>query len=56
MKLADLQKIEPKINKNIFDFLNVKSSVNSRQSFGGTSQAMVKLQILQAKKFLKNEK
>jgi argininosuccinate lyase len=53
MKLVDLQKIEPKINKNIFDFLTVKSSVNSRQSYGATSPAMVKLQLTQAKKFLK---
>jgi argininosuccinate lyase len=53
MKLVDLQKIEPKINKNIFDFLTVKSSVNSRQSYGATSPAMVKLQLAQAKKFLK---
>ena len=53
MKLVDLQKIEPKINKNIFDFLTVKSSVNSRQSYGATAPAMVKLQLAQAKKFLK---
>jgi argininosuccinate lyase len=53
MKLSDLQKIEPKINKNIFDFLTVKNSVNSRQSYGATSPAMVKIQITQAKKFLK---
>jgi argininosuccinate lyase len=55
MKLSELQKIEPKINKNIFDFLTVKNSVNSRKSYGGTSPEMVKLQIAQAKNFLKNE-
>jgi argininosuccinate lyase len=55
IKLSELQKIEPKINKNIFDFLTVKNSVNSRKSYGGTSPEMVKLQIAQAKNFLKNE-
>jgi argininosuccinate lyase len=45
MKLGDLQKIEPKINKKIFNFLNVVNSVNSRQSHGGTSPIEVKKQI-----------
>jgi argininosuccinate lyase len=53
MKLGDLQKIEPKINKNIFNFLNVVNSVNSRQSHGGTSPIEVKKQISQALKSLK---
>ncbi len=56
MKLSDLQKIEPKITKDIFNFLTVENSVNSRMSYGGTSPAMIKLQITQAKKFLKYEK
>ena len=53
MKLSDLQKIEPRINKNIFNFLNVVNSVNSRQSYGGTSPIEVKKQISQALKSLK---
>ena len=53
MKLGDFQKIEPKITKNIFNFLNVVNSVNSRQSYGGTSPLAIKNQISQALKTLK---
>ncbi|OFW80688.1 MAG: argininosuccinate lyase [Alphaproteobacteria bacterium RIFCSPLOWO2_01_FULL_40_26] len=52
LKLTDLQKIEKKISKKIFDALLVENSINSRTSFGGTAQHQVKLQITAAKEFL----
>ncbi len=52
LKLADLQKIEKKITKDIFNYLDVKSSVESRNSYGGTSPIQVKKQIDLAKKYL----
>jgi argininosuccinate lyase len=54
LKLADLQKIEKKITKDIFNFLDAKSSIDSRTSYGGTSPVMVKKQIEEAQKYLKN--
>ena len=54
LKLSDLQKIEKKITKDIFNFLDVQSSVNSRTSYGGTSPLMVKKQITDAQKYLKS--
>ena len=53
LSLKEMQKIEPKITKNIFEVLTVENSVNSRQSFGGTSPIVVSTAIKQAKKFLK---
>ena len=53
LKLGDLQKIEKKITKDIFNFLDVKNSVNSRESYGGTATIMVKKQIIEAQKYLK---
>ena len=53
MNLKELQKFEPKITKDIFNYLQVKNSVNSRNSYGGTSIKMVKSQIINAKNYLK---
>jgi argininosuccinate lyase len=53
LKLAEMQKVEKKITKEIFAVLTVESSVASRTSFGGTSQVRVKEEIAKAKKFLK---
>jgi len=54
LKISDLQKVEKKISAKIFDVLSVENSVNSRTSFGGTSNSAVKSQIAIAKKFLQN--
>jgi len=50
LDLADMKKIEPKINKKIFDVLSVEKSVASRKSFGGTSPANVKKSAKTARK------
>ena len=54
LKLIDLQKIEKKITKDVFNFLDAKSSIDSRTSYGGTSPVMVQKQLDEAHKYLKN--
>jgi len=56
LKLSDMQKIEPRITKEIFNYLDVKNSVKSRNSYGGTSPSQVKIQLETAKKYLKSFK
>jgi argininosuccinate lyase len=42
LALADMQKIEPAITAQVFDFLGVEESVKSRTSLGGTAPANVR--------------
>jgi argininosuccinate lyase len=42
LSLADMQKVEPKINKGVLEVLSVGQSVASRVSYGGTSPTNVK--------------
>lgn len=56
LKLSDMKKIEPRITKEIFNFLDVKNSIKSRNSFGGTSPLQVRIQLENAKKYLKSFK
>lgn len=56
LKLNDLQKIEKRITADVFNYLDVKSSVESRNSYGGTSPIQVKKQIDLAKKYLSSIK
>jgi argininosuccinate lyase len=43
--LAEMQKIEPGITKEIVTVLSLEHSLNSRQSFGGTAPVRVREQI-----------
>jgi len=45
LSLADMQSIEPRIGKEIFDVLGVTKSVESRTSYGGTAPQQVLEQI-----------
>ncbi|HVZ90245.1 MAG TPA: argininosuccinate lyase, partial [Rhizomicrobium sp.] len=45
LPLAEMQKIEPDITKDVFQVLSLESSVNSRMSLGGTAPARVKEQL-----------
>jgi argininosuccinate lyase len=45
LSLEDLQSLNPKITKAVFDVLSVQKSVASRKSFGGTAPANVKKQV-----------
>lgn len=42
LSLTDMQSIEPKITKDIFDVLSVENSVKSRKSYGGTAPTEVR--------------
>jgi argininosuccinate lyase len=50
LSLKELQSVEPKICKEVFDVLDAASSAASRTSFGGTAPANVKEAIAAAKK------
>ena len=49
LSLKELKKIEKKINKKVFDVMDLKFSVESRKSLGGTSTDNVKREVLLAK-------
>jgi argininosuccinate lyase len=50
LTLAELRKIEPRIEKSVFKYLSVDASVNSRTSFGGTAPVRVKKALIEAKR------
>ncbi len=50
LSLQDLKRIEPKITKDIFNFLSIERSVSNKKSYGGTSSSEVKEAIKRAKK------
>jgi argininosuccinate lyase len=50
LPLADMQRIDPRISKDVFGVLSVERSVASRKSYGGTAPANV---AREAKKWLK---
>ncbi|MDA9088498.1 argininosuccinate lyase [Amylibacter sp.] len=45
LSLKEMQKVNEKINADIFNFLGVQNSVASRQSYGGTAPKQVRKQI-----------
>lgn len=51
LTLNDMQSIEPKITKDIFNVLSVENSVKSRKSYGGTAPTEVRKM---AKKWIKS--
>tara|TARA_B100001996_G_scaffold190982_1_gene146088 strand:- start:275 stop:814 length:540 start_codon:yes stop_codon:yes gene_type:complete len=53
LKLKDLQKIEPSLKSNILNIFDLKNSINSKKSFGGTSFNNVKKMIKKYKKIYK---
>jgi len=52
LPLADMQSVDERITKAVFDVLSVNASVSSRTSFGGTAPSMVKAAVEAAKKEL----
>lgn len=46
LPLADMQKVEPGITKDVYAVLSLEASVKSRLSFGGTAPERVREQIL----------
>ncbi len=53
LKIEELQKIEPKIKVEIFKFIDLKNSVNSKKSYAGTSFVNIKKMINKYKKEIK---
>ena len=53
LSMKDFKSFSSLIEEDIFDFLNVEGSVNSKQTSGGTSYEQVKIQIRKAKKIIK---
>ncbi|HTZ78028.1 MAG TPA: argininosuccinate lyase, partial [Stellaceae bacterium] len=49
LPLAEMQKIEPRISKDVFSVLTVEKSVASRTSFGGTAPTNVRRAIAAAR-------
>ena len=50
--LKDLKKIEPKLTNDVFKVFDLKNSVNSKKSYGGTSFDNIKKMIMKYKKRL----
>ena len=46
------KKIEPKINKDVYDILLPEKSISNKKSYGGTSKSNVRKMISQSKKLL----
>ena len=53
LSIDEIQKIEPKLNKDVLRVFNVKNSIESKKSFGGTSFANIKKMISKYKKMKK---
>lgn len=56
LSLDELKSYSDKIEQDIYENITLQACVNARNSYGGTSLDMVKLQIQNAKALLKNEK
>ena len=52
LDIFELKKIEPKLTESVMDVFNLKNSVNSKKSYGGTSFDNIKKMIIKYKKEL----
>jgi len=52
LSIIELKKIEPKLSSDVFKVFNLKNSVNSKKSYGGTSFDNIKKMIVKYKKQL----
>ena len=53
LSLKDLQKFEPGLKSNVLNIFDLKNSINSKKSFGGTSFNNIKKMIVKYKKIYK---
>ena len=53
LTIEELRKIEPKLSKEATKIFDLKNSINSKKSFGGTSFGNIKKMIKYYKKELK---
>ena len=52
LTIEDLKKIEPKLTSEVLKVFDLKNSVNSKKSYGGTSFENIKRMILKYKKHI----
>ena len=52
LTLVELKKVEPKLTEDVLEVFNLKNSINSKKSYGGTAFANIKKMILKYKKKL----
>ena len=50
LSIEEIKKIEPKLTIEVLKIFNVKNSVNSKKSYGGTSFDNIKKMIMKYKK------
>jgi argininosuccinate lyase len=50
LKIEDLKKIEPRLSSEVLKVFDLKSSINSKKSYGGTSFENIKKMIMKYKK------
>ena len=50
LKMEELRKIEPKLTEDVFKIFDLKSSINSKRSYGGTAFDNIKKMIIKYKK------
>jgi len=50
LKINEINRIEPKLNEDVFKIFNLKNSINSKTSYGGTSFENIKKMIRSYKK------
>ncbi len=50
LKIEELKKIEPKLTKEVLKIFDLKNSINSKKSYGGTSFENIKRMIMKYKK------
>ena len=50
--IQDLKKIEPKLTNDVLKVFDLKNSINSKKSYGGTAFYNIKKMILKYKKTL----
>ena len=50
LSLDELRKIEPKLKEDVLKIFNLKYSINSKKSYGGTSFDNIKKMIIKYKK------
>ena len=50
LKIDELKKIEPKLTNEVLKVFDLKNSINSKKSYGGTSFENIKKMIMKYKK------
>ena len=50
IKIEELKKIEPKLTNDVLKVFDLKNSINSKKSYGGTSFENIKKMIMKYKK------